>query len=180
MQSIVPMLVNNFYVVKYLAKYVLSGLAILFFICTCEKENNPFGGTINKLTDCKYTKSTVMWTEIMDTMSCIQYSYDPENQSLLLQHINAGFNCCPGRTYFHCHYAGDTLIIYENETSAACDCNCLFDLEYQISDIALKKYHVILMEPYAEDKEKIQFEMDLISSNSGSKCVIRKGYPWGQ
>ena len=46
---------------------------------------------------------------------CIEYQYDGID-TLILNHINAGFNCCPGKIIFNINITGNTITITEKET----------------------------------------------------------------
>jgi hypothetical protein len=117
--------------------------------------------------------------EYPDSLSCVLYSYDPSEQVLTLQHINSAFNCCPGKLSCKFSLKGDTIIIEESEREAACDCNCLFDLNMEISGVESRSYHIKMVEPYVEPAECILFEIDLEEQTEDTYCVIRKMYPWG-
>lgn len=113
---------------------------------------------------------------------CVEYQYDGEG-ILLLKHVNAGFNCCPDEILGEIAVMGNTITITENESlepSGGCDCLCLFDVDYQISDLPPGEYTITVDQLYLEEgDEMLEFTVDLISSPSGSHCVYRDHYPWG-
>jgi hypothetical protein len=167
---------------KLIRKLILPILAVLFGIYTCEKEKTSTGlqsGKLDKISDCKELKSIAIWEDTADTLSCIEYFYNAENKKLILKHVNAGFNCCPEKIYSDITFADDSIIIIESEKIPACDCNCLYDLEFEFTGISEKVYAVRLLEPYIRDEEEINVSIDLAENDTGSFCVIRKGYPWG-
>jgi len=110
---------------------------------------------------------------------CIQYSW-VNGESLLIKHVNAGFNCCPDGFQVDLKVAGDTLIITETENASLCDCNCLFDLNYNLTGILNDHWWIRIIEPYIQqtDQEKILFEAELGKTPQGEFCVTRTGYPW--
>jgi hypothetical protein len=110
---------------------------------------------------------------------CIEYEYDGEDV-LLLTHVNAGFNCCPEITA-DITIVDNIITIEEIEISGDCDCLCLFDVYYEIINLEPGEYTILVVEPYLhEDEEILEFTVDLSSSTSGSYCVDRYHYPWGE
>lgn len=136
-------------------------------------------GELTGHTDCKYVKTDKDETDIPDTLSCIEYSFDIDRKELILKHVNAGFNCCPESLYCDVSLLGDTIIIEEFEQDGLCDCLCLFDVDIKLEGVEQRKYFIIIVEPYAEGGELLNFEMDLVNNFEDSYCVTRRGYPWG-
>lgn len=175
--------------------YLLVIISIVTLLSTsCEQENNNNNNNNNDNNNngslivtgelvgnssCKIFKSVESNSETPDTLSCVNYDFDVLHNTLNLKHINAGFNCCPESLYCEVSVVGDTIIIEEFEQAALCYCNCLFDLDIKLNGISPKMYYVKIIEPYAEDQEKLNFEMDLENDSRGSYCVTRKLYPWG-
>jgi hypothetical protein len=158
-----------------------AGFLAIFLIISCGKENhNPYikGELINN-TGCKSFKSAVITYETPNNQSCVNYSYEKSGNKLSLKHINAGFNCCPGKLSCNVTMNGDTLIIEEFEKNSLCDCDCLFDLDIEVTGVIPGKYKVRFIEPYCGKQEKILFETNLADHPDGSFCVSRKQYPWG-
>jgi hypothetical protein len=169
---------------KMIISSVLTGvvIALLAFSCEHEKDNNNLQGLTGKLinnSDCKNLKPVTIIDTIPDSLSCVDYSYEPSNHKLLIKHINAGFNCCPDGLYCNATLSNDTIIIQEFENDQLCNCECLFDLEIEITGVTPEEYLIKFIEPYCGDQEQIIFEVDLISEFEGSYCVTRNQYPWG-
>ncbi len=165
-----------------IAFYVLLAAIIsLFTIYSCEKNNNSniLSGKLINNTGCKNSKSSNLISEIPDTLSCVNYSFDVNNNRLTIKHINAGFNCCPDSLYCEISENNDTIVIKEFEAFALCNCNCLYDLDIEINGVRLKKYQIKFVEPYSGAQEKLEFEINLNINASGSYCVTRNLYPWG-
>ena len=164
-----------------------TSLQVLMIACTCflysgcEENSEPsaISGKLTGHSDCKSFKSQMFTEDTPDTLSCISYLFDASAGKLQLTHINAGFNCCPGKLWCEISQQSDTIIIKEGEKEQGCDCNCLFDLEMELSGIEAQEYVMTLIEPYAEDQEPLIFTIDLASVTEGTHCVIRKEYPWG-
>lgn len=164
----------------------LGFLLIAGVIFSCQKNNEPattnniITGKLVSNSDCKSNlKSSGLYGNLADTLSCIEYVYDNTKNQLYIKHVNAGFNCCPGNLYCQFNLVGDTIFIEEFETTALCNCNCLFDLEIEIDGVMPQHYILAFIEPYAGNETKIMFGANFGSSASGSYCVTRKNYPWG-
>jgi hypothetical protein len=167
---------------KYFKKIYFLILPFLFvtsFIISCENEEQVLTGKITASSGCKSTKTSGDANDTPGNQSCAYYKYNRSDKKLLIEHINAGFNCCPEKLSCYVAMNSDTLTIWEYEKAALCNCNCLFDLDIEISGILSKKYQVKFVEPYSGNQEKIIFEADLGKNPEGSFCVIRKQYPWG-
>jgi hypothetical protein len=111
----------------------------------------------------------------------MEYTYDGES-TLLLKHINAGFNCCPDEIIANITIEGNLITIEEDESleSGGCDCICLFDLDLEITNLQPGEYTIKVIELYVfPDDEPLEFTVDLSSSPSGIYCVERTIYPWG-
>lgn len=109
---------------------------------------------------------------------CIKYQYYGDSV-LEIQHINAGFNCCPKEIVASIDISDNVILIEESETEPGCLCLCLFDVNYKIEGLLPGKYTIKILEPYTNDQDqKLQFTVDLSLSNSGTYCVSRNHYPW--
>ncbi|MBN1145362.1 MAG: hypothetical protein JXA72_13105 [Bacteroidales bacterium] len=163
--------------------YLVLALMAGMLIYQCEKEKQAettLSGKLLEYSDCKsFTKSATDEAIIADTLSCIHYQYDAEKRQLNMKHVNTGFNCCPEELYCSFSMISDTIVIKESEKSALCDCNCLFDMDIEITGVDARKYQVKVVEPYAVNMDKLIFEVDLAHQPEGSFCVTRKDYPWG-
>jgi hypothetical protein len=150
------------------------GLLIGVFIFSCDREN-PVSHS-----DCKNfnLKSTAESCDFGSDSSCVCYSYNIHDKKLILNHINAAFNCCPGKIYCDVQIKGDTISLKEKEEKAICDCDCLYDVDIIVPEIEKKRYVIDLHEPYCRDQERILFEIDLTQIETGVFCVERTLYPW--
>jgi hypothetical protein len=132
---------------------------------------------INNIPECKNLEFGFITTP--DTLSCVEYSYNSRKRKLTMNHINAGFNCCPGSLHVQAEMKGDTIQILEFEKEAGCRCLCLFDLDIEIIGVERQKYQIQLIEPYVAEDENIAFEINLNDNPHGTYCVTRKKHPWG-
>jgi hypothetical protein len=156
----------------------LSLLILSLFLSGCEMEKQHVTATLTDHSGCKGLKSAAA-NEIPNTQSCISYTYDSSSGILSVTHINAGFNCCPGRLSCRVDIVGDTLVIAEKEESAMCDCDCLYDLFIDISNLGETSFIIKVVEPYCGDQQKLISGVDLMNEPSGLFCALRKQYPWG-
>lgn len=152
-------------------KTIISLMITLLFLTSCS-ENNTEGIEVTK-SACKH----FIFAEESDD-DCIDYSWS--NNMLTIQHINAGFNCCPEKISITTEVHGDTLIIRESELlTNPCDCNCLYDLNYQLNNILPGKYIIKVEEPYIKQSDTlIIFAVDFSKQPAGKHCVKRSSYPW--
>lgn len=162
-----------------IASALLSLVFISLLLARCEREGQHVTASVTDHSDCKGLKSGSGEEPVPDTLSCISYSYDILSKTLSFTHINAGFNCCPDKLSCDIDIIGDTLIIYEIESTSYCDCDCLFDLEISVEGLESRRYIVKIVEPYCGDQRKLIFEASLPDDPVGSFCAIRKQYPWG-
>jgi hypothetical protein len=163
---------------KLLSTFIFC--SILYLISCVNNEQLPLSvGEVEK-SECKSSgKSEIIEAETPDTLTCIDYSYNSTEKVLSIKHINTAFNCCPGEIECNISLKGDTIVINESETSSLCDCNCLYDLEFEIKNVEKIIYLLKLVEPYAGNEEKILFEVNLSKDTAEKWCITRKGYPWG-
>lgn len=162
----------------FLLIVILSTVVILLAACD-EKESLPITFGLTNSPECKNIDKSAAFNEKADSLSCIEYTYNSESKTLILKHINAGFNCCPGKISFDATFSNDTLIIEESETSSLCNCNCLYDLEMEFKNFTDQNFQIKIIEPYLGNCEEINFRIDLKSDKNGEWCSVRKSYPWG-
>jgi hypothetical protein len=112
--------------------------------------------------------------------SAVLYSYDAQTEILSLTHVNAGFNCCPGKLSARLNIENRTITIIEKEQEAACRCNCLYDLEIEVRDLPTGNWRILFIEPYLHaDDALLSFYVDLAADPTGEHHVPRNHYPWG-
>lgn len=137
-------------------------------------------GELESYGTCKDFGISKTSSETPPSQDCIQYEYDGTG-TLLLKHVNAGFNCCPTELLADITIENGVITIDEREdlTGGGCYCLCLFDLDYRISDLPPALYRIVVKGMYLnEGDEPLDFMVDLVNSPSGSYCVERDHYPW--
>jgi len=136
-------------------------------------------GSLVGMSGCTMFEADLLVTDSLSFMDCIEYEYDGVGV-LTMQHINAGFNCCP-EIAVNFYVEGTVITIEQIEIIGQCDCLCLFDLDYEIVNLEPGEYTITVIEPYViEGDDPLEFDVDLSSSASGGYCVYRYHYPWGQ
>ncbi|KPL04256.1 MAG: hypothetical protein AMJ90_01340 [candidate division Zixibacteria bacterium SM23_73_2] len=153
--------------VIYLANYLLkSGSPPCWF----EVSNTSQG--------CK-TFQKIEGDIVPPDQDCIEYTYDEESV-LSIKHLNAGFNCCPEKIKIFVNIQNSIITIEEKEYNGLCDCNCLFDLDFDIENVVPGEFTIKVIEPYLPSGDQLlEFYVDLSYSTSGIFCVERTCYPWG-
>jgi len=138
-------------------------------------------GMIIDHTGCKSFLGSSMSADTTSDQDCIEYAYDG-NGTLSIKHINAGFNCCPVIAA-DIRFEGSAIVIEELDSllNGGCDCICLFDVDYEITNLPPGQYRIVVIEPYRwEGDPELDFVIDLSSAASGIHCESRTHYPWGQ
>ncbi len=160
--------------------YALFCLVLFLSFSGCDNEFSSREPSVllTAYSSCKYLKSSEVQNGWPDSVSAVIYSYSKSEEILSLIHINAGFNCCPEKFLCKVSLNGDTLRLVENEKEALCDCNCLYDLDIEISDVPELDYVVEFIEPYADGMEALVFNIDLSLASEGTFFVYRYNYPW--
>lgn len=139
------------------------------------------GGQVVGHGDCK-TDEELLAGEIEPFQTAVAWEYDG-NGTLSLRHLNGGFNCCFESISGAITFNGRSITVAEQETfgeGGPCDCLCLIDVEYQITDLSPGKYIIRIEELYFEEgDEALEFEVALKGSGgSGIFIVDRDHYPW--
>jgi hypothetical protein len=145
----------------------------LFSITACKKADTIFPddaeGTLSNYTGCKNTgvkQSPPGNRMAQNIQECIEYRYNGEN-TLLIYHSNAVFNCCPGTILADTNFSQELIAIVERESEHGCKCNCHYDLDYHFNNIPPGVY---LIRITCEGGEIREYTVDLNASYSGSKC----------
>ncbi|MCK4943174.1 MAG: hypothetical protein KAS65_06345 [Candidatus Aminicenantes bacterium] len=159
---------------------VFVSVALLVVSCKDSQVDELLpSGTLVEYQGCKeWTTGIETGTDVAKNQDCIEYAYD--GQTLILKHVNAGFNCCPGEILADIDIVGNLITITENEQEAGCFCLCLFDLDFRIENLDPGEYTICIIEPYVQVGDEIlEFTIQLTSGASGIFCLNRIYYPWG-
>ena len=141
------------------------------------KHENPDGQLMSR-TDCKVSTRSGALSDASVVQDCFEYELK-DGDTLIVRHINAAFNCCPGEITADISIVNDTITIVEREAQPGCHCLCLYDLDYRFEHIESGTYTIKFVELYTTDAdEPLRSTVDLSTTPSGSFCVDRNGYPW--
>lgn len=157
-----------------------AGLALASAGCNLSPAGDPIG-RLTARTGCKSVSPQGAQSAEpfqIENRECVEYDYDGKSV-LLLRHVNAGFNCCPGEISASFLISGGEIRIKEKESSSLCDCLCLFDIAYEFVNLRPGLYRITVVGPYQpEGDPPLEFLADLGGPTSGAFCVDRTRYPW--
>ncbi|MBU1319499.1 MAG: hypothetical protein KKH67_09955 [candidate division Zixibacteria bacterium] len=141
--------------------------------------NPDFSGAVVGNGPCKTSMKTADVDTIPNTQTCIEYTYDGVS-TLQVRHLNGGFNCCP---VFVAEFSidGDVITITEIDSlyMGGCDCECLFDIDYELVGVMPGVYTISVVEVITfPGEDPLEFPIDLTTATSGLFCVERLHYPW--
>jgi len=160
----------------------VQALALVLLAVSCASPSGPDPvGRLVGWTGCKSfgAPDPGAATAPISSQECAEYDYDGRGL-LKLKHINAGFNCCPGTISATTDVSNGVILIKERESSSLCDCDCLYDLGYEIAGLAAGIYRISVVGPYQPAGDPpLEFLADLSHAASGACCVERSRYPWG-
>jgi hypothetical protein len=143
----------------------------------CPPPLDPPSGSLVNIIDC-FERGDV---RVPPEEDCIEYNYDGTS-TLLIRHINAGFNCCPLEIYSNISIAGDEIMIQEYETfdtAGPCACLCLFEVYYQIDNLPPGQYTIEIQGQYVDPADDfLNFTVDLRDTPIGEFSLYRGYYPW--
>ena len=161
-------------------------LGLVFFgfvliVCnSCGRSDEPvLDPLMSSSSDMVCKNQGLLKDESIETnQTCVYWDYT-EDGLFTMTHYNAGFNCCPEAILSSMTVSGDTIYIVERDSMQLCRCNCLYDIDFVISNLQAKKYVVSFDEPFViEPKVPLVFEIDLENDVSGKYCEFRDFYPW--
>lgn len=154
---------------------ILIPVLLLFAaLVSCNKEHSetPSNGKIIGASECKNYKSTMS-----DTIyGCAEYSFNSASGILLIEHINAIFNCCPGDISCNVSIVNDTITIVETASEASCHCACFYDLDIEVTGVGEKEYYIRIVEPHIGLQTQLEFIVNLNAQTNGTKCEERDPY----
>lgn len=140
-------------------------------------------GSFLEIGPCKTEPGVALADPTAYDQTCIEYEYDGYRE-LTIRHVNAAFNCCPSYITPEFMVEDWTITVIEGEdlTYGVCDCLCLFDVDYVIDLVRTGQYQVVINELYTQPGDvPLDFTIDLTTEpSSGTVCVERTHYPWGQ
>ena len=150
--------------------FFLLGLGVVFSLSVCKKAENIYPDTVEGVltssNGCKNNGEKQSSSTNQVVQECIEYQYNGEN-TLLVNHINAVFNCCPGTISAYTQFSEGVIAIVESESEHGCKCNCHYDLDYHFYNIPPAVYTLRIT---CEGGDIREYKINLDSTLSGSKC----------
>jgi len=142
---------------------ILFLFGIIFLMAfSCKKDNVDNKNLQIKDYNCSDCKSSSNRFEVVEYL---EYSTVEEN-FLSVKHINALFNCSPGKITASIKIEGSNLIITEDEESSIADCVCRYDINYKIGPLKYGQYQFILKK--GENLTYLNFPITFNSSTNSS------------
>lgn len=186
---------SNFLSVKRPAclTLVLTTVACFLFLTACNDDSpvksNQSGPTVRLISKsaCKGTQESPPSSAASDcTQDCLKYWRDSDS-TLHVRHINAAFNCCMESLSVSVQVKGEVALITESDNMEAggCRCMCLYDAEYEISNLPASVHKIEIAEPYAKldqwpDEQPLCCSLVESVTDTTTCCVDRCHYPWGR
>lgn len=146
-------------------------------LSACPDPTSPPSGSVVSYSECK---SYGTRDDVGPNEDCLVWRYD--GSTLVIDQINAGFNCCPV-ILATIEIASTDIVITQIDSlyQGGCDCLCLYDVHYEITNLPVASYHVRIYEPYLLSPDPpLDVVIDLTSESSGTYCESRTMYPWGE
>jgi hypothetical protein len=151
--------------------------ALLWNSCERNDMNGPISVSTSYDMVCK-GGSELKTDDLSPESTCINFRFEGDSV-LTLMHKNAAFNCCPESFKVDVELKGDSLIIREDDAKQLCKCNCLYDLDIMVHNIAAGTYHVRIIEAYPNEEEaQLVFDINLKKDLEGEYCVSRAEGWW--
>ena len=169
-----------------MAKTILTTLilAAILALAACSddpQEPAPEPGPVGSLVDasgCKNKDGHEDPPVLPNDRGFLFWSYNADTGLLRVNHVNAGLNCCPEYTA-SIALAGDQLTVTETETEGLCDCLCLFDFAFEVTNLPVGVYEITVDEEYLEPENDILAGIiDLTQAEFGTIEAARRHYPW--
>ncbi len=116
-------------------------------------------------TDCKsHAKSAYKYKSAKKEY--LELSSD--GKYLKIKHINAKFNCCPGKIFITSKISKNIIFIDEDETLHDCNCVCDYDLDYKVGPLKYKKYLIVM----TQMKDPVPYKKIDLNFNSNTKKIV--------
>lgn len=141
-------------------------------------------GVIDSYSGCKDLTGTYDDTEVFsaDSACVILYNF-PADNLLRIYHTNTAYNCCVDALDADFEFAEGLITItgIEHPPGGLCDCICLYDIHYSISNYEQGITTIRFIEPYLPaGQEQLEITVDLSREGTWTYCVHREGYPWSE
>lgn len=142
-------------------------------------EANSWSGVLKQHSACGGYDDTPAKSYAGDSTSCMIWEYSFEG-TLSLRHTNTVLNCCP-IIVAEINIENNIITITELDSleGGGCDCLCIYDIDYEITNLWSGEYTIKVVEPYLVPiEDTLQTTINLSEEPSGSFCVDRKYLPF--
>ena len=154
-------------------KRILMALFALFFLiggAGCDRDNPNEEIKIEDFSYQGCKEIVTNFTKSADKEEYIEYRAIADGY-LDIKHVNAVFNCCPGRIKADVSVEGNIFNIVESETDPQCKCICDYDIVFKIGPFSNNKEYTLIFSRYK--RELVRFTIKYKSSLEG-KVVIER------
>lgn len=133
---------------------------------TKDLNNEEIKGSFLRVSDCKgspYEEDSLR-SAFNDFKA--SYTFDMQKGVGTITHVNAVYNCCPGKLYTSVEVVGNNITINEiNEPDEyTCDCDCTYDLSTQLEGVKEGIYHIKIV----DYRGTHSFDIDLSKETEGT------------
>jgi hypothetical protein len=112
--------------------------------------------------------------------SAIDWRYDTVAGALLLRHSNAALRNDGQNVSIRIRIEENIITVIEKQREAGSGPLDLYDVEFLITDLPVRSYRVVVIEPYVQKEQRpLSFRLDLVESLTGAVSVERTQAPWG-
>lgn len=152
---------------------ILMTLLALFLLmggAGCNRENPTGEIQIKDFSFLGCKEETTGFTKSAESPEYIEYEALAGGY-LHLRHVNAVFNCCPGRIKADVSVEGNTISIVESETDPQCKCICDYDLDFNLGPLSNNKDYTLIFSRYK--RELVRFTIKYSPSLEGKVDIKR-------
>jgi hypothetical protein len=141
-------------------------------------------GTIDYNSGCKvFDANSPDYIPGSADSACALVITDPSSGTMHITLQNTAYNCCVDAIDAEFGFDGNLITITgrEHPQGGLCDCICLYDVSYTVSNLAPAVFTITFVEPYLlPGQEPLEIEVDMSVEGAWSACAYRSGYPWGE
>ena len=140
-----------------------------------------FTGPVGRVADyaiCRGAYDGFVTLDFPPDVDCASYWYY-DTGILVIEHVNAAFNCCTEEPLAVIRIVNNTITITESEEGEFCDCICIAEVTYEIRNLPVGEYTISIDGLYVSPEDQtLEFTADLEENPVCSYCVERSHYPW--
>ncbi|MFZ1730092.1 MAG: hypothetical protein WAV84_08200 [Bacteroidota bacterium] len=171
---------------KHLSK-ILAVILLAVFLPACSSDNNgtepeessAINATVVSVSPSESTTPAGAVIPFSSDASKFEYRYDQIEGNLHVRHTDAAFLEGGGEISVRVNVEENIITLIEKQRGATSNDLTLYDLDYVVSNLPLRVYRVVVIEPYLKkDERPLSFRMDLVASLEGSVSVVRDQAPW--